>query len=269
MNTPAPTGLNPDGTIAREGSTTRTPPAFIPVIEALRTRLPDVFGPRLHSTYLYGSIPRGTATPETSDLDALALLHTPPTPEDRTRADALTADLDAAFPAIDGGDILLEHTDQILRPLTSQDGGFFLACLCAPLSGPDLADHLPAYRPTTLLARQTNGDLHRLLPRWHHALTEAHTDTDLSTLARRIGRRLVRTGFTLTMPTWGGWTSDLHLATDLFSHHHPHQTDLMRLALRTATRPTPDPTPLHRLLDDLAPWLETTYTAAHGRKTTP
>ncbi|WP_067598476.1 nucleotidyltransferase [Nocardiopsis listeri] len=269
MSAPPPTGLNPDGTIAREGSLTHVPPAFAPLIEALRTHLPHTFGPRLHSAYLYGGIPRGTATPAVSDLDALALLHTPPTPQDHALASALMAELNAAFPTIDGGDILLEHTDQILRPLTAQDGGFFVACLCTPLTGPDLAHHLPAYRPTTLLARQTNGDLHRVLPRWRHALTQARTDTDLSVLARRVGRRLVRTGFTLTMPTWGGWTSDLHLATDLFSHHHPHQTDLMRLALRTATRPTPDPTPLHRLLDDLAPWLETTYTATHGRKSTP
>ncbi|MEU3306477.1 nucleotidyltransferase domain-containing protein [Nocardiopsis sp. NPDC006832] len=269
MSAPPPTGLNPDGTIAREGSITHVPPAFAPLIEALRTHLPHTFGPRLHSAYLYGGIPRGTATPAVSDLDALALLRTPPTHEDHARAGALMRELNATFPTIDGGDILLEHTDQILRPLTAQDGGFFVACLCTPLTGSDLAHHLPAYRPTTLLARQTNGDLHLVLPRWRHALSQARTDTDRSALARRIGRRLVRTGFTLTMPTWGGWTSDLRLATDVFTHYHPEQADLMRLALRTAIHPGPDPAPLHHLLDDLAPWLETTYTATHGRKSTP
>jgi hypothetical protein len=54
-------GLNDDGTIAREGALDRVPAAFAPVVDAARTRIAETFGPRLHSAYLYGSIPRGTA----------------------------------------------------------------------------------------------------------------------------------------------------------------------------------------------------------------
>ncbi|WP_211718901.1 nucleotidyltransferase domain-containing protein [Nocardiopsis sp. MG754419] len=269
MTAPPPTGLRDDGTLAREGDPRLIPRAFLPPVEALRTGLPRVFGDRMHSAYLYGSIPRGTATPHTSDLDALVLLHTPPTPTDHDRARVLMNDLDAAFPVIDGGAILLDHTGQVLRPLTAQDGGFFVSCLCTPLIGPDLATRLPAYRPTTLLARQTNGDLHLVLPRWRQALERARTDADLTALARRVGRRLVRTGFTLIMPTWGGWTSDLSLATDLFAHHHPAQATVMRRALAAAEHPTPDPDLLRSLLDRPALWLEATYTRTHGRRTSP
>ncbi|WP_033302905.1 nucleotidyltransferase domain-containing protein [Nocardiopsis alkaliphila] len=264
---PPPQGVRPDGTIAREGSLERIPSAFAPVITALRTRLPRLFGPRLHSAYLYGSIPRGTATPTTSDLDALALLHTPPTAHDQARAQELMTQLDADFTTINGGGILLEHTTSMLRPLSEQDGGFFVACLCTPLLGPDLAEQLPTYRPDSLLARQTNGDLHLVLPRWRHALNRA--DTDTTSLARRVGRRLVRTGFTLVMPTWGGWTSDLDLATDVFGHYHPQRHHQMRAAAHTAHHPGADPAHLHELVEDLAPWLETTYTATHGRKHRP
>ncbi len=72
-------GLNPDGTIAREGALDRVPATFGPVVGAARALIAGRFGARLHSAYLYGSIPRGTATPGRSDLDLLLALRSDPT----------------------------------------------------------------------------------------------------------------------------------------------------------------------------------------------
>ncbi|MEV0154733.1 nucleotidyltransferase domain-containing protein [Micromonospora sp. NPDC050686] len=72
-------GLNPDGTIAREGALHRVREGFVPVVEAARARIAEVFGDgRLHSAYLYGSVPRGTAVPGVSDLDLLLALRREP-----------------------------------------------------------------------------------------------------------------------------------------------------------------------------------------------
>ncbi|WP_030060495.1 hypothetical protein [Streptomyces novaecaesareae] len=61
-------GLDDDGYIAREGALGRVPAPFAPVVDAARARIAGSFGPaRLHSAYLYGSVPRGTATPTVSD----------------------------------------------------------------------------------------------------------------------------------------------------------------------------------------------------------
>ena len=71
-------GLNPDGTIARQGALDRVPATFGPVVGAARALIAGRFGARLHSAYLYGSIPRGTATPGRSDLDLLLALRSDP-----------------------------------------------------------------------------------------------------------------------------------------------------------------------------------------------
>ena len=76
-------GLDAQGYIEREGSLGRVPRAFRPVVAAARDRLLDVFGARLHSAYLYGSIPRGTARVGRSDLDLLVALREEPTEADR------------------------------------------------------------------------------------------------------------------------------------------------------------------------------------------
>ncbi len=259
-------GLDDDGTIAREGALDRVPAAFAPVVDAARARIAETFdSARLHSAYLYGSIPRGTATPGVSDLDLQLALRAEPTRADRADADAIEADLDRAFPQIDGAGILLTAAGALLDDL--HDGGFFIACLCTPLLGDYLAARLPRYRPTTLLARETNGDLARLLPRWRTRAARAENGADREALSRTVARRLVRTGFTLIMPRWNGWTSDLAESAELFGRYYPARLPQMRLAVAIARTPTAQPAPLAMLIDDLGPWLAAEYTAVHGEKT--
>ncbi|MGR3939167.1 nucleotidyltransferase [Streptomyces sp. BRA346] len=260
-------GLDRDGTIAREGALDRVPEAFAPVVDAARAHLTGTFGgTRLHSAYLYGSIPRGTATPGVSDLDLQLALHDEPTEADRADATAIEAALDRAFPQIDGAGILVTSTRFLLRDIERHDAGFFIACLCTPLLGPDLAEQLPRYRPTALLARETNGDLPRLLPHWRAKAAEATTDAERRTLSRRVGRRTVRTGFTLIMPRWGGWTSDLDQSAELFGRYYPERVEQMRVAASMGRVPSADPAVLGMVIDDLGPWLAAEYTAVHGER---
>lgn len=260
-------GLDHDGTIVREGAQDRVPAAFAPVVAAAGARITETFdAARLHSAYLYGSIPRGTARPGVSDLDLLLALHREPTAADRADARALEVALDESFPQVNGVGMLLFGIGTLLSELERHDQGFMVACLCTLLTGPDLARQLPRYRPTALLARETNGDLALVRPSWRAQVAAAVTGADRLALSRVIARRLVRTGFTLVMPRWGGWTSDLGPAAQLFISYYPERADEMRLAAAVGRAPSADPAVLSMLVDDLGPWLATEYTAVHGVK---
>lgn len=264
MDSPVPTGLAPDGTIAREGSLDRVPSAFLPVVEAARALITGAFGPdRLHSAYLYGSLPRGTAVAGVSDLDLLLALRHEPGEADRDAARRIEAELDARFPQVDGAGVLLHSTRELLSERERHDMGFFVACLCTPLLGPDLGERLPRYRPTSLLARELNGDLGPLIPGWRARLTSG---ADRRLLARNVGRRLVRTGFTLVMPRWGGWTSDLDRSAEVFGAHYPGRAWQMRRAVAAGRSAETGRRVLEELVGDLAPWLAAEYEAVHGRK---
>jgi len=259
-------GLDPDGTIAREGSPARVAPAFAPVVEAARARIAAGFGDALHSAYLYGSVPRGTAVPGTSDLDLQLVFREAVTEEQRAAARRMEGDLDAAFDQVDGVGILSGSVHDALSERERHDFGFFLACLCTPLLGEDLADRLPRYRPTSLLARETNGDLHLVLPRWRERAARAETADERAALGRSVGRRLVRAGFTLVMPLWGGWTSDLGESAEIFGRYHPERLAPMRVAAAEGRAPSGDPGTLSALIDGLGPWLAAEYRAVHGEK---
>ncbi|MEU0134267.1 nucleotidyltransferase domain-containing protein [Streptomyces sp. NPDC006296] len=268
--TPGDKGLAADGTIRREGAPERVRADFAPVVEAARVRLAGAFGPgRPHSAYLYGSVPRGTAIPGVSDLDLLVALDDEPTARDRAVAEETAAALDSAFPVVDGVGLLLSSVRSLLSEAERHDGGFFVACLCTPLFGDDLALRLPRYRPTSLLARETNGDLALALPRWRAAAAGATTDEARLRLNRRVARRLVRSAFTLVMPRWGGWTSDLDRSAGLFADHYPDRpvrAAQVRAAAVLARTPSPAPSGSAMLIEDLAPWLAAEYTAVHGTK---
>ncbi|WP_405960550.1 nucleotidyltransferase domain-containing protein [Streptomyces sp. NBC_00024] len=283
-------GLDSRGYIEREGALGRVGGVFRPVVAVARDRVLNGFGARLHSAYLYGSIPRGTARPGRSDLDLLLVLREEPTEADRARARVLDETLDEEFPQIDGAGTLLVSRAQVLSDLERYDLGWFVACLCTPLLGEDLAEDLPRYRPDSLLARETNGDLALLLPRWRERIAEADTDDARRSLVRGCSRRLVRTGFTLVMPRWNGWTSDLHEMAEAFGEYYPERAAQMRAAAVAGAGYEPDAGPggrgepggpggpslpggpgahdvvLRSYVEDLGPWLAGEYARVHGVK---
>lgn len=260
-------GLDAQGYLAREGALRRVPHAFRPVVAAARDRLAAGFGARLHSAYLYGSIPRGTARVGRSDLDLLVALHEEPTEADRADARVLGEGLDKEFPQIDGVGTLLYSRGRLLSDLETYDLGWFVACLCTPLLGDDLAEHLPRYRPDSLLARETNGDLGLLLPRWRERIAGAGDSDDARRpLVRFMSRHLVRTGFTLVMPRWGGWTSDLGEMAEAFGSYYPARAEQMRRAAALGYEPTGDAGVLRSYVEDLGPWLAEEYARVHGVK---
>jgi uncharacterized protein len=261
-------GLDEDGFIRREGDLARVPAAFAPVIEAAKIAIGDMFGPDvLHSAYLYGSVPRGTAVRGVSDLDLFLVLRGEPTAADRDAARRLERLLDDRFPQVNGVGVGLASVTTVLSELERHDLGWFVACLCTPLIGEDLAVLLPKYRPSPLLARETNGDIGNRLPRWRELLSNAKTNADLHALSRSVSRVVVRTGFTLVMPRWGGWTSDLELMSGVFGQYYPDRRDQMRAAVAVVRVPTTDVSVLAMLIDDLGEWLAAEYLAVHGPKT--
>ncbi|MGF1431293.1 nucleotidyltransferase [Kitasatospora sp. LaBMicrA B282] len=260
-------GLDRDGFFVREGALSKVPAAFAELVAAARTGIGAAFGPeQLHSAYLYGSVPRGTAVPGRSDLDLLLALRNPPTAADRAAADALQSALDTRFAQVDGVGVLLFDVATLLSEPERYDLGWFVACLCTPLLGPDLGELLPRYRADAQLARETNGDLALRLPRWRTLAATAGSAEERRVLSRGAARHLVRTGFTLVLPRWQGWTSDLAESAEVFARYYPERADQMRAAAAIARAGSTDPGALTLLLDELGPWLAAEYTAVHGVK---
>src|SRR5215213_5248033 len=252
-------GLDRHGFILPEVSLDRVRPPYPPVIAALREQCRAVFRSDLHSLYLTGSVVKGTARPGQSDLDALVVLRVAPAPAHEASARQVAAAVAGNFPFITEASLLLSSRDAILCAEERNDMGFFVKILCACVAGEDLGEHLPPYRRSVALARGTNGNIRALLDNRRRRLVSASDPADVAAICRGIMRKIVRTGFTLVMPRYHGWTSDLERSAAIFASYYPLQSAVMQEALILAQVPATEKTMALALIDTFGAWLANEY----------
>jgi hypothetical protein len=175
--------LDPQGYIRPEADLANVQPEYQGLPEAAAGLLADAFGPRLHSAYLYGSVVPGNAVPGRSDVDALAVLLTAPTDEDRARADGVERALVERFPVLFSAGVGLTHLQEIRSPAQRYGLQVFLRELAVCIWGEDLRPGLPRTRPSAAVAAGFHDDAHVVLARARQTLA---TSTDPEVM-RRVG----------------------------------------------------------------------------------
>jgi hypothetical protein len=251
--------LDDDGFIRPEVSLAWVSARYAPVTGQTVKVVRQHLGPRLHSLYLCGSIVKGTAVPHRSDLDALAALHGAPTDADHTAARLAAAEIGAAFPFLADVSIGLWSAEAILSEDERYDMGFFVKCLCVCVDGVDLGARLPRYTPSLALARGTNGNIGQLVADRRARLAALDDPAGIRFICRGIMRKLLHTAFTLVMPRYGVWTSDLDRSAALFGRYYPTWRAAMEIVLRLAREPSGDKAVVLAILDTTGAWLVGEY----------
>lgn len=207
---PQLTGVDARGFVVREGDLARVQPELAAVVAGFEAAARGTFGANdLHSLYLYGSIPRGTARLGHSDLDGQILLTREPTEDDRALVRRIEADLGRAHPEVSHVGILLDSVDALTDPADRHDGGFHLRVLCTPLWGPDAGELVDPHRVDLDLVRGVQTGWRAAIMRLRdHAHEGPRANDEVKDLCRATGRRLARVAFSWVAPRWGGWTSD-------------------------------------------------------------
>ncbi len=254
-------GLDADGYIAPEVSLARIQPPFVAITRRLQALCSERFGDDLHSIYLYGSVVRGAAIVGVSDLDVLVALRADPDRARHAVAHGIAATLRDEYDVVTDVGMGLDSPANLLSPGEHYDMGFFLKTLCACLDGDDLSTRLPRYRPSIEVARATNGDIGLRLAAARDRLLAAERPADVRLICRGVMRKIVRTGFTLVMPRYDGWTSDLDRQVDIFASYYPTRGAAMGLARDLARLPSDDKRAVLDILDTLGAWLTDRYDA--------
>jgi hypothetical protein len=264
-------GLDERGRIRREGELVRVDPAFAPLVADTEAALKDLLGRRLHSIYLYGSVPRGAAVIGRSDLDVEVVLHDDPTDDERSAIGRLATDLDQTHDVVDGVGIIVDSRSNILTPAQQYDNAFQISCLCTPLWGPDLADELPEQYPNRRLARYMTSGTPAAFNRLQTALLEPATPR-LDLVRQRAGRRVARLAFTCVLFRWPGWTSDPISMHRVITSFYPEHSEELAISIQLGWGRLHGHPPLSphdhdeasSLLSTSAPW----WTNEHRRVTT-
>lgn len=265
-------GLDEHGRIRREGTLSRIDAVFTPLVTEAASALRQLLGHRLHSLYLYGSVPRGTAVAGQSDLDLEVVLHSESTETERAAIDRLAAELDKDTDVVNEVGIIVADRPRLLSAAERYDNAFQISCLCTPLWGPDLAEELPDQYPTIELARHITSRTEAAFTRLSVALNDPTTSRP-DFIRQRVGRRITRLAFTCVLFRWPGWTSDpttMHrVVTAFYPDHADELATSIQLGWGRLTGHPPDTPDDHakalELLTTSAPW----WTNEHRKVTAP
>jgi hypothetical protein len=248
-------GVSPEGVIVTGAAAERVPAVYRPVVADCVDLLMSLFGDRLHSLYLYGSVATGQARPPGSDLDLVPVWLSDPEPG----AVAAAAQLSARHAALVREVSLASCT--LAEVLAETRDGLGMRCFlrhyCVWLAGVDLRPSLLPCRPSRAVADGFNDDVAALVRRWRSDVDAASTTAEVAAVARAAARKLLLVAATLESAEHGGWTTDRATGAALLAAYHPEWTAVAERALSWCADPDQPRTDEVRQLLNLGDWLAT------------
>lgn len=206
----------------------------------------------IHSIYVSGSVARGLAVEGESDMNIFAVLNEISDPDLVLRdwiPPAEEAILDKHKSIADIRLDLWPYAYVLNDPAYFSIGAFIIKTQSVCVWGSDLASELLDYRISPHIA---NDDIVQINDDVLESLDDIQTNPRRArTVAYRVSKQLLHTGFSLVMLEEGVYTRDLNLSYECFVKHYPDRAHYMRQALEYAHNPPRDPQLVLNLLDDL------------------
>lgn len=194
---------------------------FLAVVDDLRSMLFDPFGHRVDSAYLYGSVARGEAVPERSDLDVVLVLHNKPAWQDAMDIETARQALEIRHPEVLKVDFDVGFREEVLAPENLHRWGFWLKHHCRCIHGYDLARNLAPFRPSREIACAVNGDFSDVLDGYARRIETESDAAAISRMAREASRKLIRATNVLRPVESTAWPESLEDHVTLFRHAYP------------------------------------------------
>jgi len=223
--------IRPD--VARE----RIPAHWLPAVDSITQALLDTG--RVEAIYLRGSAPRGFALDSLSDLDFIYIAES-----DLARAEsALEDQVQRRFPFICGVEFLRLPAARLTRIAPPCSRPYFQMLLKTQslfLAGRDVTRDIDPFRPGIEMVSHVFELLwdFRQLPAY---LTADRTGQEVREARQWFARRLVRSGFEVTMTRSRRFTRDLYLCYEQFAEFYPECAARMYSVLLNSLNGHEDP----------------------------
>jgi hypothetical protein len=224
--------------------------ALVTALALIRSSL----GAALHSVYLRGSIPRGTAIETVSDLDLVCVLEGVPRPPPRGWSSTIDARLRQRHPFCTGADVRGVSIERLMEPERSAALRFLLKTQALCIEGPDLTaawDAVPLAHARMAL---------KALPASLAAIRAFMQDASHRGAGERrprcrwIAKKIIRAAFERVAERERAYTRDLYPCWEAASRHDPHKAAHLYQALLLAIEPEDTPAALEHLLQ-LGDWV--------------
>lgn len=212
------------------------------------------YGESLHSVYVRGSVPQGTAVEFLSDIDTIALIEASDEQVHHSWRGPFLEELKKTYPFATDFELEPLPKTNVLESDNYFTDRFLLKNTAVCVFGDDVIPKIPEFAPTKEVAKQLHGfyekDLMNVIQK-----VQNNTAQKTDSLCTWIMKRTVRTGFAIVMEAEKAYTRDLYPCYRIFSKHYPEKEKNMLQALSWAINPNRNHPQLLAFLNTFGSWL--------------
>ncbi|MDO8604572.1 MAG: hypothetical protein Q7K40_04245 [bacterium] len=231
--------IDKDGFIIKSATQEKFQKKWKPVIEEIKQAYIEHFGGDLHSVYIRGSVAKGEAVDNLSDVDTIAIVNLPKDKIDLKWSEKFSTKIDSKYPFVNGVEIVAGTPEDAV----SKNRGvhIMLKTQAVCIYGDDISEKIGPLKPGKESAQHFRGIQNELLDTvdffengW------AENNEEREERCSWIMKRILRTGFELVMEREQKYTRDLYPSYVSFAKHYPSKKYDMYEALELAMNPIHD-----------------------------
>ncbi|MHA2938138.1 nucleotidyltransferase domain-containing protein [Vibrio sp. RC27] len=230
-------------------------PAVNEIVRALKQGLGD----NLHSLYLYGSIARGSARPNRSNVDVVVVTHRELGSNKATIFNTIRWRFQTKYSFITDVNIKTALVSEVASLESLFSWGFLLHHCSICLHGDDLGECFGDYEPSWEIAKYWNMDIAERLE-WHRdKVAKASSAEQQIEAQQQAAKKLLRAAYGVVMHRDKNWFDDPQQCGHEFLRYYPDKAiEIQRLSILLETKLIPKRSVVG-LLDSFGQWLVKEY----------
>ncbi len=223
-------------------------------VEEIKSVYLEHLGDLLHSVYIRGSVSRGEAIEEISDIDTFAIVNADPKELDFSWLQQEQKRLEQKYSFSTGVELEVKSLNELMAG-EKYFHALSIKAMAACVYGEDLASKLRKFRPDIELAQRLHGDLAKRIEQTKTGIVSSTDGREIQTWCAFIMKRIIRSGCALLIESTGTYSRDLYPCYQVFAEYHPEKSQEMFEALDFAVNPIENKTKILTVLNTLGRWL--------------
>lgn len=241
-----------NGFIVNEASLEKIISPWKEVVEEVKNFYIKNLGDIVLSIYVRGSVSRGEAIKNISDVDTFAIISKDIKDIDRSWVKETQKSLKEKFPFVEGIEFGFIYYENLFSSDSEFINRFTIKTQSICIYGEDIAFKIESFRPDEKTVRQiiSHANLRRALENAKNKITQSSSVDDIGYWCRFAMKRIIRAGFLLVMDQEKVFTRDLYPSYQLFSKYFPEHETKMKKALEWAINPIDNAGEITEFIDD-------------------
>jgi uncharacterized protein len=209
------------------------------------------FPEKIHSLYIYGSVGRGEAVEEKSDLDMVVLFHQGPSTLKKNDLKDLSKLLIDKHPIVPKVDFDIGSVEEVMAEGQKLFWQFFLKHCCSCIYGTDITLNFSRVKPTKELSERLNHGFESKID----SILEHTTPDNIAEQGKALGKQILRSAYLLTIEQNQSYYNDIPSCVTALLKCHPSLKNEIDIALDLIENKNTSMIKINKLVKTLGRWV--------------